>query len=107
MHFPAFISAIRRNAMGGGKDAPRFAKIYMDFISERSESLLAGFYRSERVSAELPEGGGDDKDEEALPIESITDLLNASSASVAGYAGEGRSSADAAPEEADAAFDWD
>lgn len=77
MHFPAFISEIRRKATGEGKDAAKFATIYMGFIKERSESLLTAAYGNETPPKELEPGKEDDDEAEpeVLSQESVSELL--------------------------------
>lgn len=44
MQFPGFVASMRAKAMGDGKDAPKFAVIYMEMLKGRSEYMLQEAY---------------------------------------------------------------
>lgn len=80
MQFPAFIAAVRRKATGLDKDASKYAKIYMDFIAARTESLLAAHYNAETPPNALEEPKENGLPEQPREEESIVDLLGGSQA---------------------------
>lgn len=82
IQFPGFVASIRAKAMGEGKDAPKFAAMYLGLLKGRSEYMLEASYPKGDVvppEPEKPEAGQETgflEGYDNLGPEDITDLLS-------------------------------